>query len=120
MRIASHSTFLKDFFRDDTNSYLTLSGLSPGTEITLRFLDGDADLGNCSDCVEIFGACEAVNCMKLCCFLPYNTLTLITTGDKVTFRLYTNSGTQRVGFLFSYTGKNFGIILELMTKKLKH
>ena len=118
MRIASHSTFLKENYRNGINSYLTLSGLSPDTEITLYFLEGAIDSEDCSNYVEIFGVGATVNGTKLCSFSPHNTVILTTTKDIVTFRFYTDpervvrvGGVGAIGFLFSYTGKNSRVIL---------
>ena len=110
MSISSNDVYSANPYRNNINSYLTLTGLSPHTEVSLAFQFGQhLDLGsNCFDFLDIIGIRGYEGFTKRLCGGPLlqQTTTATTVGDGLTLRLYTNSEGGGVGFIIVLNGKS--------------
>ena len=108
MYISSHHDITTtSSYRDNINSSLTITDLSPQTIVSLSLKYEDTielDPG-CSDYLDIIGVKGYDDFTKRICRGLLEPFNITTTEDKLIFRLFTDSKSSSSGFILLYTGK---------------
>ena len=108
MKIGSHDKLFVNSYRNNIDSYLTLTGISPNSRITLQselmFLKTD-----CSDYLEINGVDSNENFTSRLCHGETASYTVV--RENLTLRFSTDSSGVDYGFIFDYNGKKLTLYL---------